>query len=289
MKRLLSWLVGGIGFLGVLLLSVHYIVTHQIPVLQPSGWVGLRERDLIVTCTFLMLIVVIPVFAIAWYFVVRFRRGKGKGGYSPDYENNAIAEVCWWGVPLVIMMILGVITWRSSHELNPFKPLDQPGVPLRVQVVALDWKWLFLYPDEGVASVNSLYLPVNRPICFDITADAPMNSFWIPDLGGMMMAMPGMSTQLNLIANREGSYMGRSSQISGRGFSGMVFTAVATDEVAFEEWIERAKSKGSTLNVAEYSTLSAPSEYVTPEYYRLEERRLYEEILLKYMMGKETA
>ena len=249
--------------------------------------IGIKERDLILTASILMLIVVIPVFILTLFFARKYRENNEKARHEPDWEHNNVAEMCWWGVPLVIIIILAVLCYRSSHELNPFRPIDDPeSKTLKVQVVALDWKWLFIYPDQGVATINLLKIPVKTPIEFEITADAPMNSFWIPELGGMIYAMPAMRSKLYLIADEPGTYRGASANISGKGFAGMYFNTVAVLESEFQEWVGHAKS-GNTLTYSEYeNTLVKPNSYVPVQIYSLGDQDLFEQILQKYMAPK---
>jgi len=178
--------------------------------------------------------------------------------------------------------------WQSAHQLDPYKPLPSVNPPLTVEVVALDWKWLFIYPAQGVASVNLLEIPQNVPIHFELTADAPMNSFWIPSLGGQIMVMPGMETQLNLLANKAGSYNGFSGNISGDGFSGMAFTAKAVPQDEFDAWA--ASSASSTpLDAAAYAALAAPSEYNPVATYTLADTGVFGSVIMGYMMPADTA
>lgn len=270
--------------LAALALLGYYISLHEIPVLQPKGMIGIKERNILATCTLLMLIVVVPVFILTLYFGWKYRDTHEKGKYEPTYEHNNIAECCWWGVPLIIIIVISVITWRSSHELNPFKPIDTEKQSMDVQVVALDWKWLFIYPDQGIASVNYLKIPKDVPIDFQITSDAPMNSFWIPQLGGMIMAMPGMRSQLHLMADAQGLYSGRSAQISGKGFAGMVFTAEATSQEDFEKWVAEVRSSPKQLTLDEYNRLVEPSEYDPVVYYQLQKQDLFDYVLMKYLV-----
>jgi cytochrome o ubiquinol oxidase subunit 2 len=268
--------------LGAVAVGAYFILTSDIIVLNPKGMIGIKERDLIVTASLLMLIVVIPVYILTWVFAWKYREGGTESRHEPDWEHNYIAEYCWWGVPLVIVAILAVITWKSSHELNPFKPLESDKKPVTIQVVALQWKWLFIYPEQGIASVNFVQFPEKTPVNFEITADAPMNSFWIPQLGGQIYAMPAMRTKLHLIADEVGSYRGLSSNISGKGFAGMTFTARASSDADFQSWVNGIRSSGKTLNFASYEQLVEPSEYVPASYYYLDDRNLFNQILQKY-------
>src|SRR5665213_829593 len=203
-----------------------YLHGRDIPILDPKGPVALGERSVIYLTLALCAIVVIPVFVMLFTFAWKYRADNPKARvyHEPDWDHyNTAAEIIWWLVPGVIVVILSVVAWQSSHALDPYKPLIGSGAPITVEVVALDWKWLFIYPEEGIATVNMLEIPENSPIHFEITADAPMNSFWIPSLGGQIMAMPGMTTQLNLLASSIGTFNGVSANISGAGFAGMAF------------------------------------------------------------------
>lgn len=274
-------------FLAMLVGSVVYIATNEIVVLNPKGWIAERQRTLLIISTLLMLIVVIPVFIITIFFAWKYRESNTKAKYSPDVDHNHLAEVIWWGLPFIIIVVMSVITYKSCHELDPFKPLNSTEKPLRIQAVALDWKWLFLYPDLGIATVNIVQFPEKTPLNFEITSDAPMNSFWIPALGGQMYAMAGMRSKLHLIANEPGTYRGSSANISGRGFAGMWFTAKSTTRADFDEWVKSVKASSTTLDSKEYDQLAQPSERNPPATYVLEQPDLFDQIVMKYMMPME--
>jgi cytochrome o ubiquinol oxidase subunit 2 len=262
----------------------QYIVNHDIAVLNPSGQIGVKESDLILTSTLLMLIVVIPVFGMAVFFAWRYRASNTKAVHAPEWEHNYIAEYCWWGVPLIIIGILAVITWKSSHELNPFRPIETETKPLKIQVVALQWKWLFLYPEQGVAAINFVQFPEKTPIAFEITSDAPMNSFWIPKLGGQIYAMPAMRTQLHLISDETGDFRGVSANISGEGFAGMTFTARASSKEDFETWVQAVHQGQKQFDSMQYNQLVMPSVNHPMESYVLTQENLFDQIIMKYMM-----
>ena len=272
--------------IGVVVAILMYLLSIDIAVLQPSGMIGRKQFRLLVISTLLMLIVIIPVLVLTPYIYWKYREGNKKAKYAPDWDNSHLVEAIWWGVPLVIIVILSVITWKSCHELDPFKPIVTDKKPLRVQVVALQWKWLFIYPEQNIATVNFLQIPVDTPIAFEITADAPMNSFWIPKLGGQMYAMAGMKTKLHLIANEPGSYFGCSANISGEGFAGMTFTVQADSESAFEGWVQKIQSSPTNLDLAAYDVLAKPSSYTPPAYYVLGRPDLFEYIEMKPMSMK---
>lgn len=275
--------------LGILLIAVAVAVAAgflhgaNVPVFEPKGAVGAKERNLMLFALALSVVVVVPVFTLLGVIAWKYRASNGKAKYRPDNDGNRKLEIIWWLIPGILILILSVVTWVSAHRLDPYKPLASSTKPLRVQVVALDWKWLFIYPEQHVASVNTLALPVDTPVNFEITADAPMNSFWIPQLGGQMYAMPGMSTQLHLIADKAGSYDGSSANISGKGFAGMKFVADATSRADFDRWIQRAQAAPRQLDKNSYGQLAKPSENNPPETYALADNGLYNYVVMKYM------
>lgn len=288
MKKAFKIALASLLILAVLALTALYISSHEIDILSPKGMIGEKERDIIVTALLLMLIVVIPVFFLTWFFAWRYREGNNKGKHAPDWEHNYIAEYCWWGVPMVIVTILGVIAWKSSHTLNPFRPIENGTKPITIQAVALEWKWLFIYPEQGIATVNLVQFPEKTPLNFEITADAPMNSFWIPQLGGQIYAMPAMRSKLHLIANGVGSYRGFSANFSGKGFAGMKFEAKSTTQEDFDQWVTSVKRSPKRLGLAEYAHLVEPSEYDPVSLYNLTDSGLFHNIIMKYLTPPET-
>jgi cytochrome o ubiquinol oxidase subunit 2 len=267
--------------IAVMWLSVLFVDMNKLAVLNPKGIIALKEYRLIIISTLLMLIVVIPVFILTVFFAWKYRADNTKAKYSPDEHQNHLAEVVWWGVPFAIIAVLGVITWKSCLDLDPFKPLEMQNKPLKIQVVALQWKWLFIYPEQKIATVNFFQFPEQTPINFEITADAPMNSFWIPELGSQIYAMPGMVAKLHLMADREGSYRGCSANISGTGFSGMTFTAKSSSEADFNAWVEAVQTSDSSLD---YRQVVLPSSYDPQALYLLADEGLFDQIVMKYMM-----
>ncbi|MEC7838791.1 MAG: ubiquinol oxidase subunit II [Chlamydiota bacterium] len=255
----------------------------DIDVLFPSGIIALKERNLLIFIQLLMLLIIIPVYIFTFAFSWWYRADNKEAKYDPHLVDHKIAEIAWWGVPLILTAIVAFITYVKTHELDPYKPISAGKKPIHIEVVALQWKWLFIYPEEQIATVNQLKFPSNTPIQFDITADAPMNSFWIPKLGGQIYAMPGMKTTLHLIANEEGTFRGSSANISGKGFAGMTFETEATSEESYEEWVQSIKDSSKTLNLEEYKTLAAPSENNPVELFQLQEENLFHEIIMKYM------
>ena len=203
-----------------------------------------------------MLIVVIPVFLMIFWFVVKYRAKNAKADYSPNWAHNTTIEVIVWTVPFILVAVLSVITWVTSHTLNPYKPLVSKVKPLTIDVVALNWKWLFIYPKQRIATVNFVQFPINTPINFRITADAPMNSFVIPQLGGQIYAMTGMTTKLHLITKHKGDYHGLSVNYSGDGFYNMKFMARASSHQAFKTWVDKVKQSSKSLDTVSYHQLA---------------------------------
>ena len=272
------------SLLGVGFLPAKYLASHNIAVLNPKGLIALQERDLMITVTLLMLIVVVPVFILTFVIAWRYREGNTKAKYTPDWDHNRVAEFTWWAIPCALIVVIGYITWQSSHKLDPFKPLASNVNPVTIQVVALPWKWLFIYPDQNIATVNFIEFPKNTPINFEVTSDAPMNSFWIPQLGGQIYAMAGMSTSLHLEASEAGSFAGSSANLSGAGFAGMKFVARSVESRDFDDWVAKVASTGSQLGANEYTRLAMPSENNAVAYFSPADSGLYDWVMSKYMM-----
>lgn len=257
--------------------------SDKIPILFPKGDIALQQRNLLFIIQAIMLLVVIPVYILTFLFSWKYRAQNKKATYDPDLIDNTLAEYIWWGLPLLLTLVVSVLTWVKTYELDPFKPLDSDRKPLTIQVVALQWKWLFIYPQENIASVNFFQFPKDVPLHFEITADAPMNSFWIPDLGGQIYAMPKMKTQLNLIANQLGDFRGSSANLSGEGFAEMYFIARATTDEEYLAWVGQAKASNTVLDRQEYEKLVKPSIDYKKEIYTLKDQQLFDQIVMKYM------
>lgn len=238
-------------------------------VMSPSGDIAMQQRDLIVVSTVLMLLIVLPVMALTAFFAWRYRQSNTRATYDPEWHHSTQLELVIWSAPLLIIIALGAVTWISTHTLDPYRKLDRIDAqrpvsadvpPLKVQVVAMDWKWLFIYPDYGVASVNELAAPVDVPIEFEITASTVMNSFFIPALAGQIYAMPAMQTKLHAVINKPGDYEGFSANYSGAGFSHMRFNFKGLSGDEFDQWIAKVRSAPAALGRAEYLALEKPSE-----------------------------
>jgi cytochrome o ubiquinol oxidase subunit 2 len=274
----------GLILVAVLAATVWYQHTHIISVLSPRGEIARKERNLIILSTVLMLVVVIPVYLMTFVIAWRYREGNPKARYTPDWDHNTKLEFLWWAIPMAIIGVLAVVTFKSSHDLDPFKSLSSSQKPLKVQVVALRWRWLFIYPSQGFASVNYLKIPQKTPIDFEITSDAPMNSFWIPQLGGQIYAMPGMSTELHLVADQIGQYRGSSANISGNGFANMTFIAESSTTPDFNTWVKQIKGSNNQLNQATYANLAAPSQDRSIKFFASAQPGVYDSVLAKYLL-----
>jgi cytochrome o ubiquinol oxidase subunit 2 len=249
-------------------------------VLDPAGDIARQQRDLIYISTGLMLLIIIPVMILIVVFAWRYRKG-GRGTYDPKFDHSASLELAIWSAPLLIIIALGALTWSSTHLLDPFRaiPAKDGKSPLVVQVVSLDWKWLFIYPEQGIATVNELALPVGRPVRFDITSSNMMNTFYAPTLAGMIYAMPGMQSQLHAVLTRPVESQGYSANYSGAGFSDMRFALKGLEEAAFAEWVAAARRSGRAFGNDAYRELLAPSERVPAMHFSSIDPDLYRRIL----------
>lgn len=282
----------GCVFIAIVFGLVLWIATRGagMPVLDPQGLIAKQQRDLIAFTTLLSVVVVLPVFALLGLFAWKYREGNKKATYTPDEDGNKWLEVLWWGIPIIIIGILSVITWVTTHQLDPYKPIASNVPAVKVQVVALQWKWLFIYPEQGIASLNEMRIPAGTPVNLEITADAPMSAFWIPSLAGQTYAMNGMTSKLSLIADKPGVYRGVNTNINGEGYAEMHFDAIAEpSRQEFDEWVQRIKNNNDDdFNKAAYDVLAKPSKGNIVTYYQLGKDELYTEIMRKYMPEHKT-
>lgn len=271
-----------------LLLATLPLTACSTIVMNPFGDIAQQQARLIVTAVVLMSLIVVPVIALTLFFAWRYRSDNKAATYAPQWDHSTRLELLIWGAPLLIVIALGAVTWISTHKLDPYQPIERiaankplvAGVkPFVVEVVALDWKWLFVYPELGIATVNELAAPVDRPIEFKITASTVMNSFYIPALAGQIYAMPGMQTQLHAVINTAGIYDGFSANYSGRGFSSMRFKFLGMTPADFEQWVQSNKAAGNTLGRSDYLKLEQPSEREPVRRYASVDATLYEAIL----------
>ncbi len=248
--------------------------------MDPAGPVGQAEKTILINSTAIMLAIVIPTMIATIAFAWWFRRGNSKAEYRPDWEYSGAIELVVWSIPALTIMLLGGIVWIGSHDLDPAKPLPSTAKPLTVQVVSLDWKWLFIYPDQGIASVNQLVVPAGTPVSFRLTSATVWNSFFVPQFGTMIYTMPRMTTRLNLQADRPGTYDGLSSHFSGDGFPGMTFKAHVVPPQQFAAWAQNARRSQLKLDGRAYAELSRPSSYVKPITYGVVAPGLFDAIVM---------
>lgn len=264
--------------------------------LTPLGPVADAQLTHLIRVTLITLIAIVPVLVGVPLILWRYRRGNKRAAYRPDWTFSKPLEIAMWGVPVVIVAILGFWLWHQTAKLDPYKALGPE--PLQVQVVGLDWKWLFIYPDQGVASVGELAIPVGRPVSLNLTTDTVMQSFFISALAGQIYAMPGMETRLNLLADRPGAAEGENTQYNGIGFAGQKFGLQALSKTDWQAWLARARATGMPLNAASYARLArrgslddarealAPAQNGGPLLFKLTQQDLFERIVHRYHQGK---
>ncbi|MGJ3629080.1 ubiquinol oxidase subunit II [Sphingomonas sp. MMS24-JH45] len=271
--------------LGVLLL----LGGCDLVVMNPAGDVARQQANLVLWSTFLMLLIIVPVMALTVMFAWRYRAANEDADYKPDWDHSTGLELVIWSAPLLIVIALGALTWVATHTLDPYRPLDRlaPGRPvpagqrpLEIQVVSLDWKWLFIYPEQGIATVNELVLPVDRQVRFRLMSSSVMNTFYVPAMAGMIYTMPGMETKLHAVMNRPGRFEGASANYSGRGFSDMRFPTLAMDAAGFDRWVAGVKGVGSPLAAGQYLALEKPSEKVPAMRFAVVQPGLFDRIVM---------
>ena len=260
----------------------------NLVVMNPSGDIASQQADLIIYSTILMLIVVLPVMTLTVIFAIKYRASNKDAEYKPDWHHSTSLEIVIWTVPMAIIMCLAGLTWVATHRLEPYSPLsrisaeipiDKSEKPLVIQAVAMDWKWLFIYPEQGIAVVNEVAAPVNRPIQFEITSSTVMNSLFIPALAGQIYAMAGMQTEMNAVINEPGNYRGFSANYSGAGFSKMTFRFHGLDDDGFEAWIAKAGADAQSLDRTAFLDLDKPSIAHPVTYYGSVDPELWDAII----------
>ena len=251
-------------------------------VLNPKGPIADAQRGLLIDAFSVMLVVVVPVIVMALLFAWRYRASNRTARYAPTWAYSAKVDAVVWLVPALIVIAVGVLVWRSTHKLDPYREIASDVPPLDIQVVAQDWKWLFIYPEQGIAVVNQMAIPAGRPISLRITSDTVMNSFYVPALAGQIYAMAGMQTRLQMLANAPGTFVGRNTQYSGGGFSDQFFEVLATSPADFDAWVARARQAPDKLDAAAYAKLAEKSRLVPIAYYSGVAPRLFDSIIAKY-------
>ena len=255
----------------------------QLVLLEPKGPIGEAQRFLIIMAFVLMLIVVIPVFVMVFWFSRRYRASNTKAAYTPNWDYSARLDWIVWLVPIAIVTVLAYLTWTRTFQLDPYKPIDSHVKPIRIEVVSLDWNWLFIYPDYNIAAVNQLVFPTKVPLSFRLTSDTVMTSFFIPQLGSQMYAMAGMQTRLHLMADEPGTYAGQNQEFSGRGYADMHFKAIVTSREQFEEWVRDSKQSPDKLDLAAYEELRKPNTNYPVASFSAVKPDLFDRIMSAYM------
>jgi cytochrome o ubiquinol oxidase subunit 2 len=256
------------GLLAVLLTGAMTLGGCNEGVLDPKGPIALAERQILFNALGIMLAIVIPVILATLGFAFWFRASNERARYRPDFTYSGRLELLVWSIPGMTVLLVGGVAWIGAHDLDPGRPISSTVKPVNVQVVSLDWKWLFIYPEEGIASVNKLVVPVGTPISFELTSSSVMNSFFVPQLGSQIYTMSGMATRLHLQADHPGTYPGISAMFSGDGFPDMHFTVDAVTDDRFAQWVRQARETGSALDKQAYTDLTKPSKAVAPFTYR---------------------
>jgi cytochrome o ubiquinol oxidase subunit II len=257
---------------------------YNVALFNPKGMIAKEELDLTILVTVILLVIAVPTLFLIYFFAWKYRESNTKAKHNPNVRHGKLFNISIWLIPSLFAIVLSIIMWSATHRLEPQKQIAADAKPLTIQVVAQRWKWLFIYPEQGIATVNYIQLPVDTPVTFKLTADeAPMSSFWIPNLGGMLYAMTGHVNDLNLVANTPGDYPGSSGEINGAGFAGMKFVARVGSQNDFDGWVEGVKGRTSVLDAAEYQKLLQPSENHPPASYAAVEDSLYDTVVMKYM------
>jgi cytochrome o ubiquinol oxidase subunit 2 len=272
---------GGLLFwrvLATLLVGSFAASSRAEGVLDPQGPIAYAERMILLNSTTIMLVVVVPVIALTLAFAWWYRASNTRASYQPNWANSGRIELVVWSVPAMVVLLLAGVAWTGSHDLDPARRLHSDLKPVRIEVVSLDWKWLFIYPDSGVATLNQIVVPTGVPIEFLLTSATVMNAFWVPQLGTQIYTMPGMTTHLNLLADRAGDYPGLSSNFSGDGFSDMRFVVHAVPAAAFSSWLASTRAQGEMLDAGAYSQLARTGSDVSIKAYGSVEPDLFERI-----------
>lgn len=271
------------GLIGLGFLISKLLQGTDLKLFNSKGLVAQQEQNLMLVTVALLLAIAVPTLILLYAFAWKYRESNEKATYNPHARHSKFFVFSMWAIPSVFMFVLALIMIPATHKLEPKKTIAADAKPLTIQVVALRWKWLFIYPEQNIATVNYVQVPVGTPVQFDLTADeTPMSSFWIPHLGGQLYAMTGHLNRLNLIADEPGDYPGSSAEINGAGFAGMKFTTRASSLEDFNQWVQNTKQSSSTLSAAEYQKLLSPSESNPSKFYSSAEADLYAKMLMKY-------
>ena len=277
MKRLVNVLLPIVIVAGLVALFWSLTNGLSIDVLEPKGEVAREQKDLLIFTTVLSLIVVIPVFTLLGIFSFKYRVGNTKATYLPNWGENKLLEIVWWGIPVIIIGVLSVVIVQTSHSLDPYKQRAGEN-PIKIQVMALQWKWLFMYPEQKIATLNYVPIPIDRPVTFEMSANAPMSAFWIPSLGSLVYAMNSMTSTLNLKASEVGTYTGYTTNINGSGYATMTFDAKVMTSESFSSWVENSLASNLVMNIEQYHKLSTQKSETDERTYRLSDATMFNKI-----------
>jgi cytochrome o ubiquinol oxidase subunit 2 len=280
MKRKKDFVVAGLLSLGA---TIFLTGCSTIVLFDPKGPIGDSERFVIIAAIVLMAIVVIPVFIMAFWFPRKYRAANTETTYMPKWGYSAKIDFFMWAVPIAIVTVLAILAWTRTHALDPYKPIPSAHKPINIEAVSLDWKWLFIYPDLNIATVNQMTFPVKVPLSFKLTSDTVMTSFFIPQLGSQIYAMAGMQTRLHLLADKPGTFAGQNQQLSGRGYADMHFKAHAVSREEFQAWVQMIRQSPEKLDLDRYEQLAKPNAgYYPVTYFSAVKPNLFGYILRKY-------
>lgn len=256
----------------------------HLAMFEGSGSIASEQARLIIIAAILMMLIVVPVIFMTFIIAWRYRASNKKAKYDPDWSHSVILEILCWGIPCIIILVLAVLAWITSHTLDPYRSIKSSVKPLTVQAIALDWKWVFIYPEQGIATINYIEIPKDTPISFEITSQGPMNSLWIPQLGGQIYAMAGMRTRLHLVATQEGIFNGGSANYSGEGFAEMTFKVKSDSPEEFNAWVNEVKTASETLTYSKFNALIAPTKAVPVTYFSQVDENIFDNEMMKFMM-----
>ncbi len=272
----------GLACLAVVIAALMH--GNNVALFNSGGMVAHQQHELTVLVVAILLVIAIPALFLLYFIAWKYRESNAKVTRSSKARGNRLLVSNMWLVPSLFALVLATIMWPAAHRLDPRHVIDADATPITIQVVSMRWKWVFIYPEQHIATVNFVQIPEHTPVTFMLTADeAPMSSFWIPNLGGQLYSMTGHSNQLNLVGDTQGDYVGSSAEINGAGFADMKFTARVSPKVAFDFWVNQVKLSGKTLNEAEYQQLLQPSQNNPAVFYAAVDGNLYDTVLMKYM------
>lgn len=272
-----------LGLLGLGLFVMMLLQGTDVALFNPKGLIAGEQLHLMLFSVAVLLAIAVPTLTLFYFFAWKYRESNTKATYNPHVRNGKLFVFSLWAIPTIFMLVLASVMWPATHKLAPKQAIVADSEPLTIQVIAMRWKWLFIYPEQNIATVNFVQVPTGTPVQFELTADeTPMSSFWIPHLGGQLYAMTGHENQLNLMAETPGDYQGSSAEINGAGFAGMKFTARASGKTDFDLWVQTVKQSSNVLDTAGYEKLLKPSENNPAAFYSQADPNLYDDLLIKY-------